>query len=138
MRSELRERISNCAGRVWGELCDDARQAGGPEALQELEHKSWPKFEAIIEYNNQQLQEELLPGYRRMLDTFRDNMWLAEQETRRYFAELLEFLEIWDRYLKNALPGELIKALGHSEERLQPFYQHLEKKHDELRAKLKT
>jgi len=71
-----------------------------------------------------------------MLTIFRDNLWLAEAETRSYFSALFEFVEIWNRWLKGTQPAEMVVIVGHSEEPLQPFYDHLRRKHEELQTKL--
>ena len=71
-----------------------------------------------------------------MVTTFRDKMWLAEPETRVYFDKFVEFVDVWERSLRNAMPGEVVKAIGHGEANLHPFYDHLEKTHDRLRAEL--
>lgn len=93
----------------------------------------------IIEYDNNQLREELIPLYRKMLDIFTEKYWLADEDTRAYYQEFLEFVEIWERFLAEALPGEVIRKLGHTEENVLPFYEHVERKlsvlQDEINAK---
>jgi len=71
-----------------------------------------------------------------MLSIFRDNLWLAEPETRLHFDELLKFVDIWERWLSRSIPIEVVRSLGHTEARLKTFYEHLEDKHDELRDHL--
>jgi hypothetical protein len=41
-----------------------------------------------------------------------------------------------DRFIVDTLPGEVVKAIGHSEETLYPFYEDLQNQHDKLRANL--
>lgn len=135
MKSELRVKIQDTAGAVWRELCGEAQEA---EELREFSNSRWPDFAKIIEYDNTQLDEELLPAYSRMLQIFRDNMWLAEPETRTYFGTLLEYNEIWNRWQRKTLPPEVLQRLNHGEEPLLPFYEHLQSKHDELQVKLST
>ncbi len=94
------------------------------------------EFTRLIQYDNRQFVEEIIPAYQGMLAVFRDNLWLAEPETRSHFPALIEFVEIWDRWLNAAIPDELIQLVGHSEEPLHPFYDHLRRKHDELQAKI--
>ena len=93
----------------------------------------WPLFKAIIEDDNNTLKEKLIPAYVRMVDTFRDKLWLAEPRTRDHFVSLIEFVEIWERHLRGALPVEVIEAIGHGEEKLTPFYEHLQMEHDRIR-----
>ena len=96
MRSELRLKVQNKADSEWRRLCDESR-AIGVEALQWLTEKREEEFTRIIEYDNRQLREELIPAYRKMVNLFRDNMWLAESETKEYFGQLIEFVELWER-----------------------------------------
>ena len=60
-----------------------------------------------------------------MIKIFRENMWLVELETVEYFQKLLEFIDIWDRYLDKSMPEEVLEKLNHSEENLKPFYYQL-------------
>jgi len=136
MRSELRVRVQNAADTEWRRLCEEKRQIG-VDALQKLTYERGKEFTKIIEYDNRQLEEDLIPAYRNMVKLFRGNMWLAEPETKEYFKILLEFVELWERWLAKTLPREVIKALEHGEESLHPFYDHLQSKHDESREKLK-
>ncbi len=94
------------------------------------------EFTRLIQHDNEQFVQEIFPHYQSMLKIFRDNRWLAEPETRGYFATLVEFVEIWDRWLMKTISAEVVARVGHSEEPLHPFYEHLRRKHDELQAKL--
>ena len=137
MRGELRARIHSAADAEWRRLCAEARETADPvNAFQKLEESKGRQFEGIIEYDNRQLVEELMPAYRRMLSIFRDNLWLADVETRQYFGKFLEFVELWERWLAKSIPHEVIDKLGHSEATLEPFYKHLTEQHDELRRLL--
>jgi hypothetical protein len=89
-----------------------------------------------IEYDNNQLTEGLLPAYRRIVTIFRDNYYLAEERTCAHFRPLLEFVDIWDRWLDRSIPREVIEELGHNEKSLQALYTELEETHTTLRAKL--
>jgi hypothetical protein len=90
----------------------------------------------LLQHDVDHFVEELFPYYQNMLRIFRENLWLAQAETRGYFSDLFEFVEIWDRWLKGTLPTEMVPIIGHSEEPLKPFYDHVRQKHDELQAKL--
>jgi hypothetical protein len=61
----------------------------------------------------------------------------AAADTRAFFPELVEFVELWNRSEQNSLPGEVVQRLGHGEERLNDFYAHLQQKRDELREKVR-
>jgi hypothetical protein len=135
MRSELRVRISETADAVWRDLCEDARQVS-VEALGEISRTRGPEFKHVIDYDNKQFQEQLLPAYSQMAKLFRENLWLADPDTREHYERLIEFIELWIRWLAKSIPGEVIKQLEHSEERLKPFYDHVRQRHDDLRAKI--
>lgn len=131
---ELRLRISQTADREWRKLCD--RFEGQPDEFKTLSERRGQKFEAIIDYNNENLKNEALPSYHRMIEIIRDNMWLSEKSTLQHFPALIEYVDIWDRFMADTLPGEVVNALGHSEESLYPFYDDIKKNHDRIRAQL--
>lgn len=134
-RSELRARISNAADALWKEKFEGVRN---PVVSQRILDDSSAKYSAIIADDNRSLRETLMPKYREMVDIFRERMWLAEPDTRSYFSSLIEFVDIWDRFLRDALPGEVIQAVGHSEENVHPFYDHLEEMCDRLRTRVEA
>jgi len=121
-KSEQRLKISGTADAAWRELVDDERERRGIEGIERARRVSFPMFEEIIEYDNRQFLEEILPSYREMLRLFVEKMYLAEVSTIVHLEELIGFVEIWDRWLAKSLPSEVVKRLGHSEERLFPFY----------------
>ena len=131
-KSELRVKISSVADDVWVGLCEGK----DPGALQELDKNTFPKFEKIIKYDNMQLGVELLPSYRRILDLFRENMWLAEESTKLHYQNLVEYVEIWNRWVSESLPSEVAKKLDHSESLLNPLYEDLEQQLRRLRSQL--
>lgn len=128
---ELRVRLQNEAGEAWRVLSEAV--APGPEAIA-LTEQRFPEFQALIEYDNKKLVERLLPCYRKMLDLFRDKLWLAEEETRKHYLTLIEFVDVWDRWIAKSLPAEVIGRIEHGEEKLHPFYEHTQEQHDKLRA----
>ena len=134
--SEFREKIVKTSHKEWQELCDKARQDGGPKYLGEISQEKGKRYEKSIDYDNMQFREKLLPAYRNMIKIFRDNLRLADKETEQYFEKLIRFVETWDRWLAEAIPPEVVKALDVGEKELLPFYSHLQIKHDELRSKL--
>lgn len=138
MRSELRVKIQNAAESSWKELCEDTSSKGDPEALQQLSEKRFPAFKNIIDYDNRALAEQLIPAYKQMLTIFQEKMWLAEPDTVEYFKELLEFIDIWDRWLDGSMPVEVWENLNHTEEKLNPFYSNLSETHKRLREKLES
>lgn len=134
--SALRSRIQHEANEAWQQFCAKTQHLD-VEKRQQITNERIAEFTQIIEYDNTKLNEELLPAYRKMVELFRENYWLAEEETRTYYADLLEFVEIWNRWVEKALPPEVLKRLQHGEENLIPFYEHVENMHDAIRRKLK-
>jgi len=106
------------------------------KATKKLTEDRKEKFDRSIQYDNRQLTESLLPSYHRMITIFRDNYYLAERPTSAYFRPLLEFIDIWDRWLDKSIPIEVLEDLEHSEDTLNPLYDNLKETHNELRAKL--
>jgi hypothetical protein len=135
-KGEIRLKVSNAANAEWRRLMQEAR-GPGIDHLQKVREESWPKFERIIEHNNQQLKEELLPLYREMVDLFTAKMHFAESPTRQHFAALVEFVEMWDRWLRGALPAEVAERVGPNEENLKPLYTDLGENFERLQAALK-
>ena len=136
-RSEMRVRVHEAADAAWRKLCHNAREIGGADALQKLTNDRRSEFDRIVEYDNQQLIEHLIPTYKDMLNLFQANMWLADQDTRIHFKALVEFIDVWERSLDDSLPIEVFQELDHREENLKPFYNHLEEKILDLQQRLK-
>lgn len=137
MLSEFREHVRQQAGTVWDEICKIGRASGDVEALQKLLEPEREKLESRIEYDNKQLEKRLIPGYRRMVQHFRENYWLAEPGTRQYLAALVKFVEGWDRFLSRTHSAEVLNRIDVKEDDLIPFYGHIKTVHDQLRDKVK-
>ena len=129
-KGEMRVKISKAASEAWTDLCSKGPQS--PET-HNAEYKPYGK---IIEYNSEQLKNEMLPLYRKMLSTFGEKYWLAEPETRKWYSELCDFVELWNRWISDTIPADVIKKIDPGEEKLIPFYQELETRMDVLRKKL--
>lgn len=133
----LRQKIQDEASAAWQQIC------AATESLQINERQRvfkdrWPEFERAIEFDNERLRKESLPAYRKMVALFRDGYWLAEPSTREHYASIVEYVDIWERWVDMSLPREVLIRLDHTEEKLKPFYDHIQTTHDELRAKLKA
>ena len=50
-------------------------------------------------------------------------MWLVEESTRKQYPVLIAFAELWDRYLAQAIPGDVLATAGRSEQSLMPLYE---------------
>ena len=133
----LRVQIQNEASAAWTELCANSAMLD-IQLRTRIESERGREFARIIEYDNTKLHEDLLPAYRKMLALFRENYWLTEPETQRFYPEVVQFVEIWNRWVGKSLPTEVLKRLEHSEENLTPFYEHNEQQHDVIRQKLKV
>lgn len=93
-------------------------------------------FNKIIEYENDQLKTEIVPMYRQMLALFTEKYHLAAPETRAFYQEFLEFVELWNRWLAESLPGAVMEKLDHREGKVQPFYEQLEFRMQQLQNEI--
>ncbi|MCB1809678.1 MAG: hypothetical protein KDJ99_32280 [Candidatus Competibacteraceae bacterium] len=132
-KSEVRLKVSDAANEAWKELCAPYSEAN--QRIPDHDEQFAP-YEKIIDYDNNQLREELMPLYRAMLEIFTEKYWLADAETRAYYQDFLEFVEIWERYLAEALPPDVIRKLEHTEENVKPFYEHIETKLTNLQEEI--
>jgi molecular chaperone GrpE (heat shock protein) len=133
-KSELRVKISSMADAAWQESV--ARLAGNYDAIAKLEKNTFPEFEKVIQYDEQQLRGELIPMYERMVQHFSSHLWLAEPSTRAFYGDLVEYVEIWNRFLKNTIPREVLKKIEHSEGKFNPFYDDLVTQMEKLQKAL--
>lgn len=131
VKGELRMKVSAAANAAWQEIC----QSYGGSIMHDREDRFAP-FKKIIEYENGQLESELVPVYRQMLALFTQRYHLAGPETRAFYHQFAEFVEIWNRWLSGSLPGEVVEKLGHDEEKVKPFYEHLESKMQQLQDEI--
>jgi hypothetical protein len=95
------------------------------------------EFQKLIEYDKRQLQEELVPLYREILDHVTKNMWLAEPSTLTHYGTLVEYVEVWNRSLEKSLPTDVAFEIDHDEQKLYPFYEDLKSQFEHLQAELK-
>lgn len=126
IKDELAEFYSPMLGLRAQVLAKSERAQSRHRGMQNLRAERFPLFEKIIYYNNQQqLAEEIIPAYRKMVDLFISRMHLADCSALQHFPALLEFVEIWNRWLDKSLPPEVLEQLNHSEQKLYPFYEDL-------------
>jgi len=107
-----------------------------PGALLEFKNKIAPQFTSVFGYTSEQFKEKIFPKYLQMLEIFRNNVWLAEISTQEYFPLFIEYIEIWDSFLKDKLSKKVISNFGHSEEKLHSLYDDLENNFHILRKRL--
>ena len=132
-RSELRGKLQQAVDSLHVEDMLDA----GPGKTEQASDAHVPAILTNIRDENETFRDVLMPRYREMIDVFRAKMWLAEPETRDYFPDLIEFVDIWDKILANKLPRSVAPAVGHTEKNLHAFYRHLEEVHDRLRSEVR-
>lgn len=132
-KSEIREKVSTAAQEAWKEAVSNRNPASETSEEREKEFEPYGK---IIEYDNAQLREELIPLYREILQIFTEKYWLADEDTRDYYQSFSEFIEIWERYLSESLPADVLRKLNHSEEELHGFYEHVERKLSHLQHEI--
>jgi hypothetical protein len=131
-RSELRLKLQRALDNSHME---DMLRAG-PGGVEAASDVHIPAIIANVQDENQTFRDVLMPRYREMISTFREKMWLAEPETRGYFGQLVEFVDVWDKILADKLPRSVAITIKHTEENLKPFYQHLAEMHDRFRTEI--
>lgn len=125
--SELRVNIFKASDTKWKEFCRI-----NPNPTEE----DFKPYKNSIIYDSKQFREEVMPLYNKMVSVFTENYYMSESETKKWYDELLRFVEIWHCWLDEAIPKEVIVELNHTEERLKPFYADLDNEIDRLRKKL--
>jgi hypothetical protein len=133
IESELRVMIQAAGEEGWQQVA-----ASMENALSRFESsdKHFEPYRKLIEYDTKTFKDELLPAYRTMVSVFRENMSLAFPDTSKHFGKLVEFVSVWDRHLEGAIPAEVLPLLKHGEQNLHPFYENLQRRHDELVEKI--
>lgn len=130
-KSEVRVKVAKASNDAWKEICDN----NGTRDNFDYD-EAYEPFKRIIEYDNSQFNVEILPKYQQMLKVFTDCIWLAEPETRKWYKDFLEFVEIWTRCIDDSLPGEVVEKLEHHEKNLKAFYEDLEYQVEKIRKKI--
>jgi hypothetical protein len=134
-KSELRVKLHAQTNAAWQKRIESAQ--GDPLTLKRVEDARGPQFDKVFNYSEEQFTTEIIPLYQKMLEFFTQHMWLAEPSTIDHFSALVEFIEIWNRYLAKTIPHEVVETIGHSEKSLYPFYEDLEAHTKRLRKELR-
>jgi hypothetical protein len=129
-KSIFRDEISKTSGAAWREIVESHSKPF------EDHERFFEPFKRIINYDNKQLREQLIPLYDQMLEIFSANLWLANPSTKEWYYEFTKFVEIWHRYLADSLPPEVNEKIGHNEEKLNGFYKDIEDQTNTLRKEL--
>jgi hypothetical protein len=131
-RSELRVKLAEAIDTMHMKDMLDV----GPAKVEAASDAHLPTIVANIQDESETFRNVLMPRYREMIDVFREKMWLAQPETREFFKQLVEYVDVWDKILARKLPHVIAAAVGHTEKNLHPFYKHLEEMHDRLRSEI--
>lgn len=134
--SEFRCDVERASEERWQEVCKVGDQMKPSEA-QKYRNGNDKCIDGPIEYEDEQFEIKILPAYRKLVETFKNNSYLAEEETREFLPTLIKFVDLWERNLSKTHSREVIKKINFSEKELLPFYKHLEEKCSLLREKIK-
>ncbi len=110
--------------------------AAGPGKVEQASDPHIGVIAKNVKDENETFRNVLMPRYRDMLNVFREKMWLADPETRKHYNGLVEFVDVWEKILDDKLPSSVASVIGHTENNLKPFYDHLEEMHDRLRSEV--
>jgi hypothetical protein len=134
-KTQLRLKVHATAQALWPEKFQGVEDPGVKISI---DQQQTPKYEEILDYSNEQLEKDIIPLYRKMLGHFSAHMGLAEQSTLEHYAAFVEFVEIWNRYLRGSLPLEVANKLNHSEASLYPLYEDIQQNFNRLRTELRA
>jgi len=132
-KSELRLKLHSAGNIAWQKQFQGVTEGWEKQIISE---KQKDKFDKLLAYSDTQLKEDLVPIYRKMLELYTTNMWLAEPSTLTFHFVLTEFVEIWNRFLAGSLPQEVLAEIDHSEGNLKSFYEDLQNSFDRLTREL--
>lgn len=135
-KSELRLRLGNIAHKAWQAEIGQASEQGPSPLRDDLYTRRSDEYDKLADYGDNQLRDELIPLYRKMVDYWTANMAQAEPSTQQHFQTLVDFVEIWNRFLKQSLPAAVIREINHEEKKLYPLYADIEKHLERLRKEL--
>lgn len=135
--SEFRLMGEKASDEWWQKICTYGAQIKDPEKAGKYYEEKGKGIGSQIEYENKQLVDKIIPAYRRMVNIFKENYWLAEEETKIHFSTLVRFVETWERFLSKTHPADVISKIQVKESELMPFYEHLERSYQILRQKVK-
>jgi len=136
--SEFRLAGEQAQNEWWQDVCKRGNNIKDISNVKEYYDKEGKQITSQIDYENRQLVDKIIPSYRKMVDIFKNNYWLAEIETKEYFPILIKFVETWERHLSRSHSMEVLKEISVSEDKLMTFYKDLEDQCSVLREKLKS
>jgi hypothetical protein len=134
-RAELRLKIETALDGDYTRKMTEAAYGQVPVSPNEIKEQTQARRSAADE-EFEAFKTISMPLYRKMLEIFREELWLAEPGTRDRLPLLIEFVEIWERYLAGTMPADVVGQIKHTERNVHPLYDDLTQVHDRLRAKL--
>ncbi len=134
-KTDVRKKITAKAQELWPYKFAEASSS---ESRKVLHGEESAAFKKMLDYNNTQLVEELVPLYRQMLDHVTYHMWLAEPSTIKHYSALVEYVEIWNRFLDHSIPQQVLLDIEHDESSLFPFYEDLRQNFERITRELKS
>lgn len=129
--SELRVKLSVACNTAWQKIYEEQ------SAPFEDHEDHFEPFKRQIEDENKRFPKYLLPLYDHMLDVFTKNYWLAEGSTKEFYKPFFRYVDLWHRYLDNAIPPRIFEEITIEEEPLVPFYKDLESNLSRLKNELR-
>lgn len=134
-KSDLRVKIHALGQGQWGQKFQNVTD---PEIKRRIDEMDWSGYEKILKYSDEQMRNEIIPAYRRMVEHFASHIGYAEESTIAHYPAFVEFVEIWNRFLQGSLPREVANALSHAESKLYPLYDDIEANAKRLSMELKN
>ena len=135
--SEFRLAGEKASEEWWHKVCEVGKQIEDHDKSSQYYDSKGKKLTTQIEYENKQLTDKIIPAYKRMVEIFKENYWLAEENTKEFYPTLIKFVETWERFLSQTHEIEVLQQIQVKEGELMPFYGHLEEMLQFLRKKLK-
>jgi hypothetical protein len=134
-KTQVRLKVHEAAHTLWPEKFQGVVD---PVLKMEIDNQEGPKYEKIFDYSDEQLKKEIVPLYRKMLEHFSSHMGLAEPSTLEHYPAFVEYVEIWNRFLRDSLPSGVANKLDHKETTLYPLYEDIQNNFNKLRAELNS
>jgi hypothetical protein len=134
-RGALRDKILQVSDQIKNDEMKNA-WTSGHEAINTTALANLNMLWIMSKDEQEQFRQTIMPIYRRMLETFRDKIWLAEPETRGYLSDLIEVVEIFERILRQVIDPKVIEKLDQNT--IERFYTNVEETHARLLTSLSS
>ena len=118
-RGELRLKVRTVAGSEWARLAEQTHETG-MEAIHELQEKRCRSFRESSNTTTSSLRSRTFPCTVRCSTCLPRRCTLPNPSTRAHLLALVEFIGLWERFLTDNLPHEVVSRIGADEENLKP------------------